>query len=189
MGLETAEVEAAVEAYPDRQPLAAVERDHLELLPKAFAEGDFGWRDAEWVVQWYYRRFLGAFPDERRRAREDAYGENDYEAVRAAIDGAVEADRTAERLEHLTALSGVGVEVGSAFLQFIEPEAYLVVSHREWGVLHAAGELDTVYPDPPTAADYERYLATCEALLDRCDCGLVAVYRALWVLGADRETD
>jgi hypothetical protein len=189
MGLETAEMEAAVEAYPDRQPLAAVEREHLELLPKAFAEGDFGWRDAEWVVQWYYRRFLGAFPDEKRRAAEGAYGENDYEAVRDAIAGAVEADGAAAKLDQLTALSGVGVEVGSAFLQFIQPDAYLVMSHREWGVLHAVGELDTVYPDPASTADYERYLATCEALRDRCDCDLVGVYRALWVLGADRETD
>ncbi|PSP66306.1 hypothetical protein BRC85_10505 [Halobacteriales archaeon QS_1_69_70] len=189
MGLETAKVEAAVEAYPDRQPMAAVEREHLELLPKAFAEGDFGWRDAEWVVQWYYRRFLGAFPDDRRRAREGAYGENDYEAVQMAIAGAVDADGAAAKFEHLTALSGVGVEVGSAFLQFIQPEAYLVVSHREWGVLHAADELEAAYPDPPSAADYERYLATCETLLDRCDCGLVGIYRGLWVLGAERDTD
>ena len=167
MGLETAEVEAAVEAYPDRQPLAAVEREHLELLPKAFAEGDFGWRDAEWVVQWYYRRFLGAFPDDKRRAREDAYGENDYEAVRDAIAGAVEVDGAAAKLEHLTALSGVGVEVGSAFLQFIEPQAYLVVSHREWGVLRDGGELEAAYPDPPAGPEYERYLATCETLLAR----------------------
>ena len=189
MGLETAEVEAAVEAYPDRQPLAAVEREHLELLPKAFAVGDFSWRDAEWVVQWYYRRFLGAFPDDKRRAREGTYGENDYEEVQAAIDGAVEADGAVVKLEHLTALSGVGVEVGSAFLQFIEPEAYLVVSHREWGVLRAAGELEEAYPDPPDVSEYEQYLATCETILDRCDCDLVGVYRALWVLGADRETD
>ena len=185
MGLETAEVETAVEVYPDRQPLAAVEREHLELLPKAFAEGDFGWRDAEWVVQWYYRRFLGAFPDDRRRAREGAYGENDYEAVQAAIDGAVEADGAAAKLQHLTALSGVGVEVGSAFLQFIEPEAFLVVSHREWGVLHAAGELEAAYPEPPTAADYERYLDACRAVSDRCDRDAWAVYRALWVLGGE----
>jgi hypothetical protein len=185
MPLSPGEVEQAVEAYPDRQPLAAVECDHRELLPRAFAAGDFGWRDAEWVVQWYYRRFLGAFPDERRRAAEGAYGENDYEAVQAAVAGAVDADGTAERLEHLTALSGVGVEVGSAFLQFVDPEAFLVVSHREWGALRAAGELDDDYPDPPTAADYERYLDACRAVADRCGRDAWAVYRALWVLGGE----
>ena len=189
MDLTPATVTAAREAYPDRQALAAVEGDHVGLLPKAFAEGDFGWRDAEWVVQWYYRRFLGAFPDEERREMEDAYGENGYEAVRAAIAGAVEADGAAAKLDHLTALSGVGVEVGSAFLQFIEPEAYVVCSHREWSVLHAAGELDDEYPDPPDVSEYERYLAVCEALADKSDCDLVGVYRALWVLGADRDTD
>ena len=185
MGLETAEVEAAVEAYPDRQPLAAVEREHLELLPKAFAEGDFGWRDAEWVIQWYYRRFLGAVPDDKRRAREDAYDENDYEAVQDAIAGAVEAEGAAAKLEHLTALSGVGVEVGSAFLQFIEPDDYVVVGEREWTVLRAAGELDGDYPAPPSVQEYERYLDACRTVADRCDSDPRAVYRALWVLGRE----
>jgi hypothetical protein len=52
-------------------------------------------------------------------------------------------------------------------------------------VLHAAGELEAAYPDPPNVSEYEQYLATCETLLDRCDCDLVGVYRALWVLGAE----
>ena len=185
MDLTPATVTAARREYPDRQALAAVERDHLDMLPRAFAEGDFGWRDAEWVVQWYYRRDLGAFPDETRRAREGAYGENDYEAVQAAIEGAVEADGAAAKLEHLTTLSGVGVAVGSAFLQFIEPDDYVVVGEREWTVLRAAGELDGDYPAPPSVQEYERYLDACRTVADRCDSDPRTVYRALWVLGRE----
>jgi hypothetical protein len=185
MDLTPATVTAARREYPDRQALAAVERDHLDMLPRAFAEGDFGWRDAEWVVQWYYRRDLGAFPDETRRAREGAYSENDYDAVQAAIRGAVGADGAAAKLEHLTTLSGVGVPVGSAFLQFIEPDDYVVVGEREWTVLRAAGELDGDYPAPPSVQEYERYLDACRTVADRCDSDPRAVYRALWVLGRE----
>ncbi|QAU13989.1 hypothetical protein EKH57_15445 [Halorubrum sp. BOL3-1] len=189
MDLTPAVVETAREEYPDRQPLSAVETEHLELLPAAFESGDFGWRDAEWVVQWYYRRFLGEVSDDRRRAAEDAYAENDAEAVRDAIAAAAAAEDAAEGLERLTALSGVGVAVGSAFLQFLDPEAYVVVGRREWRTLRAAGELDAAYPDPPTTREYEQYLETCRRVAERCGCSLVDLYCALWVLGADRTAE
>lgn len=182
----TAEVVAdAIDEYRAVQPLSAVEAEHLEMLPDTFASGDYGWRDPEWVVQWYYRRFLGAYPDEERRAAEYAYGENTYEDVHAAIDGAVAADETAEKLQHLTALEGVDVPVASAFLQFMHPDAYVVVGERTWSVLHEAGELDGPYPDPPSVPAYERHLERCRAIAERCDCSLWGLYRALWVLGRD----
>lgn len=182
----TAEVVAdAVDEYRTVQPLSAVEAEHLEMLPDTFESGGYGWRGPEWVVQWYYRRFLGGHPDADRRAAEDAYGENTYEAVHDAIDGAVEATETSEKLRHLTALDGVDVPVGSAFLQYMHPAEYVVVGERTWSVLRDAGELDAPYPDPPSVPKYERYLATCRAVADRCGCSLWDLYRTLWVLGRD----
>ncbi|MGQ4555548.1 hypothetical protein [Halobellus sp. GM3] len=191
MELTAAVVEDRISEYPDVQPLSAVEAEHVELLPKLFASGDYGWRDPEWVVQWYGRRFLGAMPNADRRELEAAYDENDYEAVHDAISAAVEADDAAEMLSHLTALSGVGVEVGSAFCQFIDPERYVVVDERQWSALREAGafdgieDLDAPYPNPPTVATYERYLERYRSIADRCGCSLWDLYRALWVLAGD----
>jgi hypothetical protein len=186
MDLTPSLVEETAAAYEERQPLWAVEAEHVEMLPGLLGGGDFGWRDPEWVVQWYYRRLLGAYPDDRRRAAESAYGENDYEDVHAAVTGAAAADRTPEKLDRLTALRGVDVSVASAFLAFLHPERHLVCSEREWETLRAAGELDDPYPDPLSAAAYESYLATCRAVADRCDCSLWTLYRALWTLAEDR---
>lgn len=183
MHLTAALVEDAIDEYPDVQPLSAVETEHLEMLPDTFERGEYGWRDPEWVVQWYYRRFLGGYPDAERRAAETAYGGNAYEDVRAAISGAVDADETPEKLQHLTALAGVDVPVASAFLQFVAPEAYVVVGERTWSGLHEAGELDGPYPDPPSVPTYERYVETCRAVADRCGCSLWDLYRTLWMLG------
>ncbi len=185
MPLSTAAVDEGVDEYPSVQPLDAVEREHLELLPGTFADGDYGWRTAEWVVQWYYRRFLGGYPDDDRRAGEDAYDENGYEDVHDAVSAAVEAEATAAKLDALTALDGVDVPVATAFLAFAHPDRYVVVGEREWSVLREHDELDATYPDPPTAGGYERYLAACRTVADRCDRSLWDVYRALWVLGAD----
>ena len=46
-----------------------------------------------------------------------------------------------------------------------------------------AGDLDGSYPDPPTVADYERYLEAYRATAERCECSVWDLYRALWVLG------
>ena len=56
-------VEEKAREYRDAEPFDAVEREHVEIIPETFSSGDFGWRDAEWVVQWYYRRYRGAYPD------------------------------------------------------------------------------------------------------------------------------
>ena len=187
MELTPERIERAADAYEDVQALAAVEAEHAEILPGMFESGDFGWRDAEWVVQWYFRRFLGAYPDAERRAIEDAFGDNTYEAVLSAIQGAIDAEDAATALDRLTALDGVDVGVGSAFLQFIDPERYVVCSEREWATLRSAGELEGAYPDPPSTADYEGYLETCRSIADRCHCSLVTLYRGLWTLGSDGD--
>ncbi|WP_049986016.1 hypothetical protein [Halobellus rufus] len=186
MELTAEAIDERVERYPDYQPLSTVEDEHVDLLPGTFADGDYGWRDPEWVVQWYGRRFLGAVPNADRRAIEDAYDENDYEDVHEAISAAVEADTAAEMLRRLTALSGVDVQIGSAFCQFIDPDRYVVIDERQWSTLRALGELDDDYPDSPTAADYEEYLETYRAIADRCDRSLWDLYRALWVFAEER---
>lgn len=180
MGFTPEIVTQRAEMYENRQPLATVEREHLDLLPSTFAGGDFGWREAEWVVQWYYRRFLGSYPDDERRAAEAEFGENSYEAVRDAIVGAVEADDLVPKLDLLVNLTGVDRSIASGFLQFIEPSRYVVGGPMEWAVLIEADELDVEYPDPFTTEAYSRYLEACEAIARRCDCDLWTVYRAIW---------
>ena len=182
MELTSEVVRAKAAEYDAEHALFAVEAEQVEGLPGAFASGDFGWRDAEWVVRWYYRRYLGDYPEERRRAAEAAFGENDYEAVRSAISGALDAPDDAEAVRRLTDLDGVDVPVAAAFLMFADPGAYVVVGEREWAVLREAGVLDGPYPDPPSVDEYLAYLDTCRAVADRTDCDLWTLYRGLWRL-------
>jgi len=185
MELSRTVVDEAAAAYEEAEPLYVVEAEQIEGLPKAFSSGDFGWRDAEWVVQWYYRRQFDGVSNEERRARESAYGNNDYEAVRDALGAAQAADSAGDALDHLTTLSGVDVGVASGFLLFLDPESYVVVGDREWCTLHAAGKLDTPAPEPIDPGDYERYLEVCRDLAGTFGCSLWTLYRALWRLGAD----
>jgi hypothetical protein len=185
MDLTGADVQAAAAEYEDVQPMYTVEQEHVEMLPETFRSGEYGWRDAEWVVQWHYRRFLGAYPNRDRRAAEGEYDENEFEDVLDAVAAAVESEDTAARLDALTDLSGVDVPVASAFLLFLSPERYVVVDERTWGVLHAADELDDPYPAPPSEADYLAFDAACTRLRERFDVDAWTLYRALWVLGGE----
>ncbi len=187
MELSPSVVETSAEAYPDVQPLWAVEEEHLEILPSMFERGAFGWRDAEWVVQWFFRRFLGGYPERERQAVESAYSDNSYEAVETAISTAVGDAETATKLDALTGLNGVDNPVASAFLQFCQPDRYLVLSEREWSVLQAGGKLERPYPESPTQSDYETYLTVTRQLASDCDCSLWRLYQALWVLGEDKS--
>ncbi|SEW03310.1 hypothetical protein [Natrinema salifodinae] len=184
MELSRSLVAAKAREYRENEPLDTVEREQIETLPAAFASGEYGRRDAAWVVRWYYRRFLGDYPDRERRAAEEAFRENDFEAVRAAIADAVAATDAATGLDRLTDLDAVDVPVASAFLAFIEPDEYVVVGPRVWATLREAGELDRSYPDPPSVPAYEDYLERCRALADRFDCDLPSLYRALWRLAS-----
>ena len=184
MDLTRTLVKTKVHEYTEEEPLYPIEQEHVETLPEAFRSGQYGRRDAEWVVQWYFRRFLGTYPDAERRATEAAFRGNDFEAVRDALAGVVDSDTTVARLNHLTTLAGVDVPVASAFLQFLFPSRYVVVGEREWSVLCTAGELDKPFPDPLGAEAYLTYHEACRTLADRLDIGAWTLYRALWRLGA-----
>ena len=187
MELTRSLVSDAAAAYAAEGPLYPVEREQVETLPDAFEAGAFGRRDAEWVVRWYYRRFLGDYPDAERRAAEERFERNDFEAVRAAVQEAATAADAAAAAERLTRLSGVDVPVASAFLMFADPERNVVVGEREWTVLREAGSLSDPYPDPPSVADYETYLGACRSLADRFDCDGWTLYTALWRVWKDRR--
>ncbi|SEQ49925.1 hypothetical protein [Natrinema salaciae] len=180
MELTRSLVESRASEYREEEPLYAVEREQLETLPAAFETGEYGRRDAAWVVRWYYRRFLGEYPDAERRDAEERFRTNDFEAVRSAIADAVDASDAAGGIDRLTALEAVDVPVASAFLMFVDPEAYVVVGPREWSTLREAGDLSRPYPDPPSTPAYETYLERCRSLADRFECDLWTLYRALW---------
>jgi len=169
--------------YEAREPFDLVEREHVETVPGAFASGEFGRRDAEWPVQWYYRR--RSIPDADRRAAEKRFLDNDYEAMVDAIQGAAVADSFDRKLDSLTALVGVDVPVASAMLAFTHPDEYVAVGEREWDALRAAGELEGAYPDALVPDDYGRYLDAVRRTADRTDRDVWTVYRALWRLDAD----
>ena len=175
------------ESYPNRQPMFSVEKEHRSMLPNLLAGGDFGWRDAEWVVQWHFRRHLGAYPDRSRRDAESAYGDNDYEAVADALATALNTDGFEEKLAALTQLHGVDIKLASAFLHYLHPQEFLVVSGREWSVLEAAGRLEESDPDSLTVDKYSRYLEACRTVATTADCELRTVYQAIWMLSTDYE--
>lgn len=180
MELTRSIVRAEAEAYRDEEPLYAVGREQVETLPGAFERGAFGRRDAEWIVRWDYRRFLGDYPGAERRTREEWLGRNGFERVVEAIEDAAAATEVATALDRLVEIEGVDVPVASAFLTFIAPEEYVVVGERGWTVLRNAGELHISYPAHPDAGEYEAYLGACRSLADRLDCDLWSLYRALW---------
>lgn len=182
MKLTASLVAEAAAAYADAEPLYPVEREQLDVFPRMVATGEFGWRDAEWVVRWYYRRYLGAYPHADRQAVEARFDENDFEAVRAALTDASEATDATAAVERLTTLRGVDVRIASAFLMFIDPERYVVVGDREWAVLRRADVLSDPYPDPPDVSAYRAYLDACRSLTDSFDCDHWTLYRALWRL-------
>lgn len=188
MELTRSLVEERAREYRETEMLYDAEQEHLEMLPGTFEGGAYGWRDAEWVVQWYFRRYLGAYPNADRRAREAAYGENDFDDVLDALSAVEASDDDEERVRLLTTLEGVDVRVASAFLHFAFPGRYLAVGDREWAVLHAAGELDEPYPDPPAVEAYLTYLAACRAVADRLGVDLQSLHRALWRLWNELET-
>jgi hypothetical protein len=189
MELTSSLVTEKAREYRETEMLSDTEDEHAEILPDMFADGEYGWRDAEWVVQWYFRRYLGAYPNADRRAAEAAYGENDFDDVLDTLSAVETSDDEEERVRLLTTLEGVDVRVASAFLHFMFPDEHLVVGDREWAVLHATGELDEPYPDPPSVEDYVSYLGTCRDVTDRLGVDLRTLYRALWRLWNEVETD
>ncbi|WP_336001069.1 hypothetical protein [Halorientalis halophila] len=182
MELTGSVVESMAAQYRAEEPLYPVEQEAIDIFPEMFRTGSFGWRDAEWVVRWYYRRFLGEYPHDERQRIEAEFAENEFETVRAVIDDAVATSEDAPAIERLTDLDGVDVPVASAFRQFIEPETCIVIGEREWTVLERADALTGPYPDPPSVREYGRHLDTCRELAGRFDCDCWTLYMALWRL-------
>jgi len=180
MELTRSLVEERAAEYDEEEPFVPVEEENVETLPGAFREGEFGFRDAEWVVQWFYRRPSGTYSNREQREREGRFAENDRQAVRRAVIDAATGGSVAERIDRLRELDGVDLPVASAFLFFSDTDRYIVVGPREWGVLESAGEIEGAYPDPPDLSEYERYLDRCRTLSDRFGCDMWTLYRALW---------
>lgn len=170
------------EEYTAEEPLYPVEEEAIEMYPAAFASKDFGFRDAEWVVQWYYRRFLGEYPDKEQRVGEEEFGENERSVVRETVADAANETELETRIVRLRELEGVDLEVASAFLQFIDPERYLVIDGRTWGVLQEAGELGESYPNPLSIEEYREFLGASRRLGEECNVDLWTLYCALWRL-------
>ncbi|MFC7132084.1 MULTISPECIES: hypothetical protein [Salinibaculum] len=190
MELTEAVVRERAREYADAEPLYDVEQQHVDILPDTFAGGEYGRRDVQWVVRWYFRRYLGAYPDRERREIEAAFRDNDFEAVLDTLGTvAKEVEETAEALRRLTDLTGVDTSVASAFLQFVAPERYVAVDERTWRVLRAAGELDAPYPDPPTVEEYRTFDEACRRVMDRTGVDAWTLYRALWRLWAAEVDD
>ena len=167
--------------YVESEPLSAVEQEHVAMLPETFASGEYGRRDVEWVVQWRFRRYLGAYPDRERRDAEQRFRGNDFETVLDTLSTVVEGPAdTRTNLQQLTALDGVDVPIASAFLQFTSPERYVAVDHRTWRVLVETGDLDDSYPDTPVIEDYIRFDDVCRRLTDQFGVDAWTLYRALW---------
>jgi hypothetical protein len=170
-----------VETYRETAPFYPVEAEAIESLGDAFRAGDYGRRDVEWVVRWYFRRRAGAVDHAERRAVEEAVADAEPGVLRGALWDAIDALDEGESgggesasgrrraVAALTDLPGVDVAVASAFLWFLDPDRHPVAGDREWRVVAALTDLDPAYPDPMTAAAYDRYADAALTLADRLD--------------------
>ncbi len=190
MDLTQADVDRYIQEYRESEPLYAVEQQSIETTPDAFKNDDFGPRDAEWIVRWYFRRYLGAYPHRDRRKAEEAFAETDFRTMRTTILDAVDAveeGHTASAIEYLTELPAVNMEIATAFLQFISPEEYVVVGDREWTVVAALTDLSDPYPEEELDMEaYADHLAAVRSLADRYDRSLWECYMAIWRCWVDR---
>ena len=91
MDLSESTVRDRARAYAEAEPLYDVERQHVETVPKTFVGDEYGRRDAQWIVRWYFRRYLGEYPDSERREREESFRDNEFDDVIDALDAAVDA--------------------------------------------------------------------------------------------------
>lgn len=184
-----ARADELVETYRESAPFYPVEAEAVESLGDAFRAGDYGRRDVEWVIRWYFRRRVDAIDHDERRAVEEAVEDAEPRELRGAlwdaIDALDEAARDGEEgdegegdaprpahhraLDALTDLPGVDVAVASALLWFLDPDRFPVVGDREWRVVAALTDLDAGYPDRMTPAAYDRYRDAARTLADRLD--------------------
>lgn len=177
-------VAALADRYGRESAFYLVERDRLDTLPGAVRDDALVWKDAEWIVRWYFRRHLDEPRAGDRAEVETAFRENPWGEVRASMLAAVEADDLDARVGHLTDLEGVTVPVATAFLFFMAPDRDIVLGPREWDGLRRAHEVDRPYPSRPDVGTYATYRRRCTDIAERTDVDLVTLQRALWQLGA-----
>jgi hypothetical protein len=170
-----------VEAYRESAPFHPVEAEAIGSLAEAFRAGEYGKRDVEWVVRWYFRRAVTDIDHEERRPVESAVSDAEPRELRGAMWDAIDAldDEIGDPPHHraldaLTQIPGVDTEVATALLWFLDPDEYLVVGEREWAVVAALtddarldADLDDAYPEPMTVDAYDRYLDAVRELADR----------------------
>lgn len=184
--LTTARATELAAAYARTEPFAGVESTAFETVPAAVRAGDLRWRDAEWMVRWYYRRHLSSRYNRRRGRVESAFRENDWPAVRAAIESTVTIDEPAERVAALLPLAGVDVGVATGMLYFVDPARDIVMGEPEWLGLGAVEGGEFAPPETLSPATYVDYRARCTSLAGELDVDLITLQRALWRLGVDR---
>ncbi|WP_144920432.1 hypothetical protein [Halorubrum salsamenti] len=170
-----------VEAYRESAPFHPVEAEAIGSLSEAFRAGEYGKRDVEWIVRWYFRRAVTDIDHEERRAVEDAVSDVEPRELRGAMWDAIDAldDEIGDPPHHraldaLTRIPGIDVAVASALLWFLDPDAYFVVGEREWVTVaaltddaRAGADLDGPYPEPMTVDAYDRFLDAVRDLADR----------------------
>ncbi|MUW15512.1 hypothetical protein GJ633_13395 [Halorubrum sp. CBA1125] len=196
MELTEGSIRERAREYAANEPLYDVERQHVATLPETLAGGEYGRRDVQWVVRWYFRRYLGDYPDRERREAEDAFADNDFGevldvlgTVASEVTGEEESPVTGEDLDAalatLTDLDGVDVPVATAFLQFLDPERFVAMDPRTWDALAATGALDGPYPESPSPEVYRRFDRACRSVMDRTAVDAWTLYRALWRAAPD----
>jgi hypothetical protein len=89
------------------------------------------------------------------------YEKNSAARIRAATARALAARSERRRMEHLTALAGVSVPVGSAILTLLDPRRYGVLDIRAWQLLFAMRSVGVNRAGRGfSIAQWEQYLAT-----------------------------
>jgi len=107
---------------------------------------------------------------------------NDEEAVRRATARALAAIDERDRLEALTALTGVGVPTASTLLFFAFPDDYPILDVRALESLGQKGR--STYP----ASFWLEYLAACRRLALEHDVSVRTLDKALWQHSKERVT-
>lgn len=110
------------------------------------------------------------------------FPKNDDTVIQEHIERAVHKSSVRDKVEALTALSGIGVPVASAVLLFINPDRFTVIDERAWSVLQETGYLAQELSNDPTVDEYLLYLGACWTLANEYDVSLRTLDRALWVL-------
>lgn len=174
--------------YERTEAFYLVEQERLETMPEAVREGTLSWKDVEWLVRWYYRRFLTSTYNARARDVERAYRSNEWATIRATLESVIDIDDPAERVAQVRTLDGIDIPVASGMLYFIDPTRDIVMGEREWHALEVAGELDEAYPRRVRPSDYCTYLEVCTTVTDRLNITFIELQRSLWRLTVETST-